>query len=170
MATAIESSRVAQESAAGRGPWLEASGAIVLRYGLVVVLLWVGGLKFTVYEAKGVYTHASNSPILSWAYELLSVRGVSMLLGLVEILLAILIATRPVLPKISAIGSLGAIVMFVITLTLLLTTPGVWQPDYRFPALSPMPGQFLAKDLVLLGAAMWTAGEALRAARMRESG
>ncbi len=89
----------------------------------------IGGLKFTVYEAEGVYTHASNSPILSWAYELLSVRGVSMLLGLVEILLAILIATRPVLPKISAIGSLGAIVMFVITLTLLLTTPGVWQPD-----------------------------------------
>lgn len=72
--------------------------------------------------------------------------------------------------SLSAIGSLGAIVMFLITLTLLLTTPGVWQPGYGFPAVSAMPGQFLAKDLVLLGAAMWTAGEALRAARMQDSG
>jgi hypothetical protein len=31
--------------------------------------------------------------------------------------------------------------------------------------LSVVPGQFLAKDIVLLGAAVWTTGEALRAAR-----
>lgn len=34
---------------------------------------------------------------------------------------------------------------------------------YGFPFPSPMPGQFLAKDIVLLGAAIWTAGEALSA-------
>jgi len=56
--------------------------------------------------------------------------------------------------------------MLLITLSLLLSTPGAWQPGYGFPALSPSPGQFLAKDLLLLGAAIWTAGEALRAARM----
>ncbi len=60
--------------------------------------------------------------------------------------------------------------MFLITLSFLLTTPGVWQPGYGFPALSPSPGQFLAKDLVLLGAAIWTAGEALRAARTYDLG
>jgi len=54
--------------------------------------------------------------------------------------------------------------MFLITLTFVLTTPGVWQPGYGFPFPSPMPGQFLLKDLMLLGAAIWTAGEALRAA------
>lgn len=59
--------------------------------------------------------HASDSPLLSWAYDVLSVRWVSMLLGMVEIALAILIATRPVLPRLSAIGSVGAIVMFLIT-------------------------------------------------------
>ena len=48
--------------------------------------------------------------------------------------------------------------MFLITLSFLLTTPGVWQPSLGFPALSPSPGQFLSKDLVLLGAAIWTAG------------
>ena len=36
-----------------------------------------------------------------------------------------------------------------------------------FPALSAMPGQFVLKDLVLLGAALWTAGEALAARRPR---
>jgi len=84
-----------------------------------------------------------------------------MLLGIVEIFLALLIAARPIRPDLSALGSMGAIVLFLITLSFLLSTPGAWQPGHGFPALSPMPGQFLAKDLVLLGAAIWTAGEAL---------
>lgn len=76
-----------------------------------------------------------------------------------------LIASRAFAPKLSAWGSIGAIVLFFVTLSFLLTTPGIWQVGYGFPYLSPMPGQFLAKDLVLLGASFWTAGEALRAAR-----
>jgi hypothetical protein len=31
-----------------------------------------------------------------------------------------------------------------------------------------MPGQFIAKDLALLGIAVWSAGEALRAAKRME--
>ena len=61
-------------------------------------------------------------------------------------------------------GSIGAVVIFLITLTFLFSTPGVWQPGYGFPCLSPVPGQFVAKDLLFIGAALWTAGEALRAA------
>ncbi len=87
-----------------------------------------------------------------------------MLIGTVEILLGLMIATRPFAPQISALGSIGAIIMFLITLSFVFTTPGVWQPGYGFPFPSPMLGQFLAKDLMLLGAAVWTAGEALRAA------
>ncbi len=169
MARVMETARLSETTDDNLGRTLEIYGATVLRYGLVLVVLWVGALKFTAYEAEGVHMLASNSPLLSWATQLFSVRTFAMLLGIVEIGLAILIATRPVLPKLSALGSMGAIVMFLITLTFLLSTPGVWQPGYGFPALSPMPGQFLAKDLVLLGAAMWTAGEALRAARRRTS-
>ena len=88
-----------------------------------------------------------------------------MLIGVTEIILGLLIATRPFAPFVSAIGSIGAIIMFLITLTFVFTTPGVWQPGYGFPFPSPMPGQFLAKDILLLGAAIWTAGEAWRAAR-----
>ncbi len=60
--------------------------------------------------------------------------------------------------------------MSLITLSFLLTTPGVWQPDYGFPSLSPNPGRFLAKDLLLLGAAIYTAGEALKAANNNRVG
>lgn len=143
---------------------LEAVGAVFIRYALVAVLLWIGALKLTAYEAQGVYNHASHSPLLAWGYNFVSVRTFAVILGVVEWTFAILIAIRPFSARLSAIGSLGAIVMFCTTLTFLATTPGVWQPQYGFPFLSPS-GQFLLKDLVLLGAAIWTAGESLRAAR-----
>lgn len=144
---------------------LEKIGAAALRYGLVAVLLWVGGLKFTAYEAKGIEPLVANSPFLSWAYHAFGLEGVSRLLGVTEIVIALLISLRPINPRISGYGSLGAVFMFLITLSLLFTTPGVIAPGYSFPVLSADVGQFLAKDLVLVAAAIWTAGEALRAAR-----
>jgi len=145
---------------------LERFGAGLIRYALVAVLLWVGMLKFTAYEAEGIKPLVENSPILSWVYGVMSVQAFSMVLGVTEILLGILIAARPFSPKASALGSFGAIIMFLITLTFLLSTPGVWQPEYGFPCLSPMPGQFIAKDVLFLSAAVWTAGEALNASRL----
>ncbi len=144
---------------------LERIGAIVLRYGLAVVLLWVGGLKFTQYETKGIEPLVANSPFLSWAYHALGLTGISRLLGVTEIILGVLIALRPFNARLSGYGSIGAVLMFLITLSLLLSTPGTIAPGYSFPVLSANVGQFLAKDLILLGAAIWTAGEALRAAR-----
>ena len=53
-----------------------------------------------------------------------------------------------------------AVLMFLTTLSFLLSTPG-WEASLGgFPALSVVPGQFLIKDLVLLGAALWSLGEA----------
>ena len=60
-------------------------------------------------------------------------------------------ALRPWAPRVSAYGSLAAAGMFVVTLSFLVTTP---QP----------PTGFLMKDLILLGAALLTAGEAFAAA------
>lgn len=150
------------------GDALQVIGGITLRYALVLVLLWIGGLKFTAYEAEGVYKHASHSPLLSWGYQFLSTRTLSSLLGVFEIAFATLIAIKPVLPRLSLLGSLGAIVMFLTTLSFMVTDLGVWQKDYGFPALSASPGQFLIKDTVLLAAAIWTAGESLRAARWND--
>ena len=150
----------------GLGFTLENIGTNVLRYGLVIILLWVGALKFTAYEAEGIQGLVANSPLMSWMLGIMSIYTISSLLGVIEIILGIMIAARSFAPQISAIGSFGAIIMFLVTLSFTLTTPGVWQPGYGFPFPSPMPGQFLAKDIILLGAAVWTAGEALIAARM----
>lgn len=143
------------------GPNWERVGAFVLRYGLVLVIVWIGGLKFTEYEAKGIEPLAANSPFLAWAYHLLGLQAFSNLLGVSEILIGLMIALRPALPKVSALGSVGAIFMFLVTLSLMFSTPGVIAPDHSFPVLSANVGQFLVKDLVLLGAAIWTAGEAM---------
>lgn len=154
------------ENTTGLGLTLENIGANVIRYGLVIILLWVGALKFTAYEAEGIKGLIANSPLMSWMLGVMSLQAVSSLIGVTEIILGILIAMRSFAPKLSAIGSIGAIFMFLITLSFVLTTPGVWQAGYGFPFPSPMPGQFLAKDIILLGAAIWTAGEALRASNM----
>src|SRR5262245_62117987 len=145
---------------------LEDIGKIIIRYGLVVILLWIGALKFTAYEAQNIQGLVANSPLMSWVYSVMTTRGFSALIGVIEITLGILIALRPISPKLSAIGSLGAIGMFLVTLSFILTTPGVWQQGYGFPFPSSSPGQFLLKDLVNLGAATYTAGEALHAARL----
>ncbi len=166
MATNVERMNMAEQS--DWGLTLENIGANIIRYGLVVILLWVGLLKFTAYEAEGIQGLIANSPLMSWMYSVMSVQAASMLIGTVEIIAGLLIATRPFAPKLSAIGSIIAIGIFLITLHFLLTTPGVWQPGYGFPFPSPMPGQFIAKDLALLGIAVWSAGEALRAARRGE--
>ena len=59
-----------------------------------------------------------------------------------------------------------AIRLFLGTLSLLLTTPGVTAAG-GFPVLSVLPGQFLLKDLVLAAAALWTLGDSLGAALTR---
>jgi len=156
------STRGAEDTWARR---LEGLGVLLVRYALVIILLWVGALKFTAYEAEGIQVFVENSPLLSWLYDVVSVRTFSTLLGISEITLGLMIATRPFMPKVSAVGSLGALLLFLVTLTFVFSTPGVWQPGYGFPYLSPDPGQFLAKDVALVAIAIWTTGEALRATR-----
>ena len=147
------------------GERLETAGRHSIRYGLVLVLVWIGGMKFTAYEAEGISGFVSNSPLMAWAYQLFSKGQFSVVLGVTELLTAVLIAVRPFSARLSAIGSALAVGMFVTTLSFLFTTPGVVEPSLGFPALSALPGQFLIKDVVLLGAALWTLGEALKAVR-----
>ena len=140
-------------------------GEAVFRYGLAAVFVWIGLLKFTAYEAKNIEPLVTNSPLWAWALQAIGLRGLSNVIGVVEILIGVLIAMRSVSPRMSMLGSVGAIVTFLITLSFMLTTPGVWEPGYGFGFLSALPGQFLTKDLVLLGVAVWTAGETLQAVR-----
>jgi uncharacterized membrane protein YkgB len=143
---------------------LEAVGRHAARYGLVLVLVWIGGMKFTAYEATGISAFVSNSPLMSWAYSLLGVRSFSALLGVTEIATALLIAARPFSTRAALVGSAMATGMFLTTLSFLLSTPGVWEASAGgFPALSVVPGQFLVKDFVLFGTALRLLSEDWRA-------
>jgi uncharacterized membrane protein YkgB len=140
---------------------IDTVGKLLLRYGLVLVIGWIGAMKFTAYEAAGIQPLVSSSPFMSWMYKLLSVQGVSNLIGVVELLAAVLIAIRPLSAKLSAVGSLLAIIMFLMTSSFLFSLPG-WEPTLGgFPALSGSGG-FLLKDVVLLGAAVSTLADSLR--------
>ena len=139
---------------------LQGVGKFLLRYGLVLVIAWIGAMKFTAYEAAGVQPLVASSPLMSWMYNFLSVQGVSNLLGVIEIFIAAMIAMRPLSAKLCALGSALAIGMFLTTLTFLFSLPG-WESSLGgFPALSGSGG-FLIKDILLLGAAVWSLGESL---------
>ena len=86
------------------------------------------------------------------------------LIGVTQIALGSLIAVKPLAPRASAVGSLGAAAMMLGTLSFLGTTPEAWQEGEGAPKLS-MLGEALLKDGVLLGAALLTAAESLRAAQ-----
>jgi uncharacterized membrane protein YkgB len=145
---------------------LATAGRHLVRYGLVVVIAWIGALKYTTYEAAAIQPLIAHSPVFSWIYGVVSVRGFAAVLGTAEITAALLIALRPLAPRLSAVGSAMGVLLFASTLSFLFTTPGVLAAS-GFPVLSVLPGQFLLKDLVLAGAALWTLGDSLGAAAAR---
>jgi len=134
---------------------LRQAGGVVLRYSLVLIFLAFGLLKFTAAEAASIQPLGAHSPVLFWLYANGSPQSASDVIGVIEITLALAIATRRFLPAVSAAGSLGAAFALMTTLSFLVTTPKL---DSDFQG-------FILKDLTLLGAALWTAGEALRAAK-----
>ncbi|HEY0765570.1 MAG TPA: DUF417 family protein [Pyrinomonadaceae bacterium] len=137
-------------------------GQFLLRYGLVLVLGWIGAMKFTAYEAQGIQTLVATSPLMSWMLKAFSLQATSNIIGVTEITAAVLIAIRPLSPRLSAIGSVLAVCTFLATLTFLFSLPG-WEKSLGgFPALSGSGG-FLLKDVVLLGAAFWTLADSLNA-------
>lgn len=136
--------------------WIRAVGLSLLRYGLVFLLVTIGSFKFLAFEAEAIRPLVSNSPLLAWLYGMFGIRGTAALFGVSEVIIGVLVAARHWAPRVSGYASLAASGMFLVTLSFLLTTPGALAPT------SPV-NQFLLKDIVLLGAALFTAAEALGA-------
>lgn len=139
---------------------LSSAAAFLLRYGLVVLIAWIGAFKFTPTEASAIEPLLANSPLLSWLLAVAGVQGASNIIGSSEIVIAILLAIRSVAPRLSLAGSVAAVGMFLTTLSFLVTTPNSWAvvDGFLIPAGG---GFFILKDLVLLGAALWTAADAM---------
>ncbi len=136
-------------------------GVLAIRLGLAIVIGWIGLMKFTTYEASGISVFVRNSPILGWAYNILSVRDFSNMLGLVELAISLGLLLGGHNRRLAVLSSATAVGMFATTLSFMLTTPGTIEPSLGFPALSVVPGQFLVKDFVALGASVFLFCQAL---------
>jgi uncharacterized membrane protein YkgB len=132
---------------------------------LAVIYFWFGGMKFTEYEAQGLVPLVSNSPLVGWFYDLLSVRGFSAFLGVVELSIGLLVLVGLFNPATSVLGGLLSAGLFVTTLSFMATTPGTFEPSLGFPAISVVPGQFLLKDIGLLAVSLWILADSARRLR-----
>ncbi len=175
---------------------LDRVGIALTRFGLVVVLCWIGGTKFAAYEAESIVPFVANSPLMSFFYahpapeyqhyankegELVPAHrqwhetnrtySFSYALGTVIILIGLLIALHPVLPQAAALGSLLLVGMSLTTLSFLVTTPEAWVPAlgtaaHGFPFLAG-PGRLVIKDAIMLGAAVVTLADSAKASLRR---
>lgn len=173
-------------------------GLAVTRLGLVVVLMWIGGLKIYKYEAHGIVPFVANSPVMSFFYadadnykshmnpegavvpanrawhETNRTYPFALGLGSVIVLYGLLIVLNPWLPQVSAVGSFLVVVMSVVTLSFLITTPECWVPDrggpeHGFPLLSGA-GRLVIKDAIMMGAALVTMADSAKAYLRRREG
>ena len=108
-----------------------------LRISLAVILAWIGALKF-VDPTPVVGLLQASLPFLAFD-------GFVYVIGAVEIIVAILLATGIAQPY----AGLVTVGLFVGTLTIFVIAPSVT----GFPTLS-LAGQFLLKDLGLMAAAV----------------
>jgi uncharacterized membrane protein YkgB len=126
----------------------------LLRWALVLVFLWFGAMKFTMYEADGIAPFIGHSPLMSWL-GMFGTQGQSSFIGVIELSTAAALAIGAFRPVFSALGALMSVATYLITLTFFVTTPGVAEASAGgFPAISAAPGQFLLKDAVLLAASL----------------
>ena len=166
-------------------------GVAVTRVGLIVVLLWIGGLKAFRYEADGIVPFVANSPVMSFFYadpdgykghknpegalvpenrvwhEANHTYEFAYGLGAVIVLYGLLLALHPWLPQAAAVGSFLVFVMSFVTLSFLVTTPECWVPplgdtQHGFPYLSGA-GRLVVKDAIMMGAALVTMADSARA-------
>src|ERR1700728_1002489 len=88
---------------------------LITSIGMIVMLLWAGSYKMTAPGAEGIIPLVSNSPLISWHFKLFGPYVGSDLIGLTEMIAALLIITSYFKPKAGIVGGLIASVMFFIT-------------------------------------------------------
>jgi len=126
----------------------------LLRWALVLVLLWSGAMKFTAYEAYNIAPVIAESPILSWL-SMFGMQGESNLVGFIQLATAFALSAGAFSALFSALGAAMSMCFSLITLSFFVTTPGVAESSAGgFPAISTVPGEFLLKDMVLIAASL----------------
>jgi reactive chlorine resistance protein C len=166
-------------------------GVTTTRVGLIVVLLWTGGLKAFRYEADGIVPFVANSPTMRFFYadpdnykahknpegalvpenrswhEANRTYIFACGLGSAIVLYGLMLCLNPWLPQVAAVGSFLVFVMSFVTLSFLVTTPECWVPtlgdaQHGFPYLSGA-GRLVIKDAIMMGAALVTMADSAKA-------
>jgi uncharacterized membrane protein YkgB len=127
---------------------------LISSIGMVVMLLWAGSYKMTAPGAEGIIPLVSNSPLVSWQFKLFGPYIGSDLIGLTEVVAALLIVAGYFRPKAGILGGLIACVMFFTTSTMVLTTPGAITMVHGMGYMS-FTGLFLFKDVISLGVSFY---------------
>jgi uncharacterized membrane protein YkgB len=134
--------------------------SLVLRTGMIVMLLWAGSYKMTRPGAEGIVPLVSNSPLIWWHFKLFGTYIGSDIIGLTEITAAILFIAGYFRPLAGVIGGLITTLMFFITSTMVITTPGaiISVPGIHGMRYMSFLGLFLFKDVIALGASLYLIG------------
>jgi uncharacterized membrane protein YkgB len=135
---------------------VQAAGAGIVRWSIVFLLVFFGALKWTKPEADAIVPLVGNSPPLHWLLATFGTQGASEFIGVIELVIAVLIALRRWAPRLAMVGGFLGTAMFLTTLSFLISTPGIGDG-----------APFLMKDLTLFGGALWTAGESWAAVERR---
>ena len=166
-------------------------GINLIRVAILIVFVWIGGLKFQNYEAEGIVPFVANSPFMSFFYTPKApedknynlkegefdaakhewhVRnntyGFSHGLGILIMAIGVLVFLGIFSARIGLAGAILAVIMTVGTLSFLVTTPEVWVPDLGsgeagFPLLSGA-GRLVVKDTVILAGALVALSDSAR--------
>jgi uncharacterized membrane protein YkgB len=144
---------------------------LVSSIGMIVMLLWAGSYKLTAPGAEGIVPLVSNSPLISWHFKLFGTYIGSDLIGLTEFTAAILIIAGYFKPKAGILGGLIACMMFFVTSTMVMSTPGaiIAVPGIKYMRYMSFLGLFLFKDVIALGVSFYLVGYFGRKAILAES-
>ncbi|MBH0037976.1 DUF417 family protein [Pseudoalteromonas sp. SWN166] len=116
---------------------------------VAMVLLWIGGMKFYEFEAKGIVSLVETSPFMSWLYTVFSVQGASNVIGGFDVLFAVLLGLGLFLnnKKLIIVSGLACLSVFMMTQTFLITATSAFSSSTLLERL----GQFVIKDLWYVG-------------------
>lgn len=119
-------------------------------FGVALVLAWIGIYKFTPTEAKLIEPLVANHFAMGWLYNVLSVQAVSNLIGATEIVVAIGLIIGFKYTRVAYYSGIAAAIIFVATLSFLLTTPNTWKVSDGIL----ISNFFLVKDILFLAIAI----------------
>ncbi|UYW00959.1 YkgB family protein [Flavobacterium agricola] len=131
-------------------------GFYISLFGTVLILLWVGLFKFTNIEANAIQNLVENHPLTFWMYDVFSVQTVSNLVGIFEIVVALLLIWGLKDIRVARIAAIGLLIIFGTTLSYLFTTPGINRTVSGEPFITNffITDFFILKDIMYLGFAV----------------